>query len=172
MLFNEKCDVGILGVGNTLLSDEGFGPYFIEYLHKNCEWSNNIEVTDGGTSGIMLSPYIESKKYLYIVDIIDIDSDPGDIYLFNESEIRAKDIQSSLSVHKIGLVEIIELNKLNDYKTPKVIEYIGIVPKTLEIKIEVSEVLLKQTDAVLKLLTKRISLIDDNKMSYIRKKYR
>lgn len=170
MIFNSKCNVGILGVGNTLLSDEGFGSYFVEYLHKNCEWSDNIEITDGGTSGIMLSPYIESKEYLYVIDIVDIDSDPGDIYLFNESEIRAKDIQSSLSAHKVGLVEIIELNKLNEYKTPKVIEYIGIVPKTLEMKIEVSDVLIKKVDDILKLLIERVSLIDDNGRSFIRVK--
>ncbi|NKQ41871.1 MAG: hydrogenase maturation protease [Sulfurovum sp.] len=170
MIFNSKCNIGILGVGNTLLSDEGFGPYFIDYLYENCEWSDKIEVTDGGASGIMLSPYIESKEYLYIVDVIDIDSTPGDIYVFDESEIRAKDIQSSLSVHKIGLIEIIELNKINDYKTPKVIEYIGIVPESLEIAEHVSSTLKDKTDDILNILIKKISLIDDGMSHYIRKK--
>ena len=46
----------ILGVGNILLTDEGFGVRAVEYLQANYTWPVCIRLLDGGTQGLMLMP--------------------------------------------------------------------------------------------------------------------
>ena len=46
--------VCVLGVGNTLLGDEGFGVRAMEYLRDNYVWPGNVDFVDGGTQGMGL----------------------------------------------------------------------------------------------------------------------
>ena len=46
--------VVVLGIGNTLLSDEGFGVHAIEALEKRYQMAEGVEVVDGGTTGMEL----------------------------------------------------------------------------------------------------------------------
>ena len=56
--------IGILGIGNMLMQDEGFGVHFIEHLTENYEIPDNVNVLDGGTAGIMLAPFIEEVQHM------------------------------------------------------------------------------------------------------------
>lgn len=46
----------ILGVGNILLTDEGFGVRAVEYLKAHYRWPEGVRLMDGGTQGLMLMP--------------------------------------------------------------------------------------------------------------------
>ena len=160
--YQEDKKIGILGVGNILLSDEGFGPHFIDYLEKNYIYSDEIEIIDGGTAGIMLSSFVENKEIIFIIDVVNIESEPGDIYLFSHEEITAKNIQSSLSAHQVGLSEIITLNNFANIEAPKKIEYITIVPKSLEEGVGLTSCLENKMREVLEILNKKLLQIDKN----------
>jgi len=157
--YEDDKKIGILGVGNILLSDEGFGPYFIEYISKNYTCHDDIEVIDGGTAGIMLSSFVEAKEYIFIIDVVNIESDPGDIYLFNHDEIQTKNIQSSLSAHQVGLTEIITLNSFANIDAPKKIEYITIVPQSLEIGVGITPCLESKIPKILEILNEKLVLL-------------
>ncbi len=160
--YQEDKKVGILGVGNILLSDEGFGPHFVKYLEKNYVYSDEIEIIDGGTAGIMLSSFVEAKESIFIIDVVNIDSEPGDIYLFNHEEITAKNIQSSLSAHQVGLSDIITLNSFANIKAPKKIEYITIVPKSLDAGVGLTSCLESKMEEILKILNEKLIKLDEN----------
>ncbi|GFH63469.1 MAG: hydrogenase maturation protease, partial [Candidatus Desulfovibrio kirbyi] len=51
-------NVLILGVGNILLTDEGFGVRAVEYLQSRYQWPASVRLMDGGTSGVLLMPQI------------------------------------------------------------------------------------------------------------------
>ena len=69
--------IGIMGLGNLLLGDEGFGVHCIKYFEGHCQFPDNIELIDGGTGGILLAPFIEQFDELYVIDVVDIEDEPG-----------------------------------------------------------------------------------------------
>ena len=57
-------EITILGIGNTILSDEGFGVKVVEYLKKNFTFPENVALIDGGTLGVELQHFIVGTKKL------------------------------------------------------------------------------------------------------------
>jgi coenzyme F420 hydrogenase subunit delta len=96
----------ILGCGNPLFGDDGFGPEFVKKLkdEKIEEKYNNLAVIDCG-SGI--SPFlnlINSSKHkiqnLYIIDCGDFKGKPGDVLVLDRKEIQSEEfIKSSHSMN-------------------------------------------------------------------------
>ena len=63
-------DVTILGVGNVILRDEGFGVRAAEYLDAHYDFPESVQVVDGGTLGIELTQYVTGTKKLLVIDSI------------------------------------------------------------------------------------------------------
>lgn len=130
--------IGIVGIGNLLISDEGFGPHFIEYLQEHYEIPENVSVLDGGTAGIMLAPFIEDNDVLYVVDIVsESEGPPGSIHCYSNEDVRSGNIQSRMSPHQVGLFEIFDICGLRD-KLPDQIEMLTVVPVDLSTRVGLS----------------------------------
>jgi Ni,Fe-hydrogenase maturation factor len=56
----------VLGLDNILLSDEGVGVRVIERLQEKYEFSERVQILDGGVRGLALSPYLEGVKRFLI----------------------------------------------------------------------------------------------------------
>ena len=41
--------IRVIGLGNVLMSDDGFGPFVVRVLEAAFEWPPNVEVIDAGT---------------------------------------------------------------------------------------------------------------------------
>ncbi len=129
--------IGILGVGNLLLSDEGFGVHFIRYLNSRYTLPDQVAILDGGTSGIMLAPFIEDVRLLYVIDTVAVAAEPGSIHCFSEDDVRAGNIQARMSPHQVGLLEILDICRLRD-KAPERVRMITVVPADLGTGIDLS----------------------------------
>ena len=57
-----KNEVTILGIGNIILRDEGFGVRVAEYLDKHYEFPDTVQIVDGGTLGIELTQYVTGTE--------------------------------------------------------------------------------------------------------------
>ena len=68
----------VLGIGNTLLTDEGVGIHVLQAL--DAEWGQASDVTllDGGTLSFTLAGPIEDADALIVVDAANIQSSPGE----------------------------------------------------------------------------------------------
>lgn len=80
----------ILGIGNTLLCDEGFGIAALEYLRQNYHIPENVDLVDGGTRGLMLMAEILECDFLVVFDIVLGGEKPGTIYLIEDDEIPVR----------------------------------------------------------------------------------
>ncbi len=137
--------IGILGVGNLLLSDEGFGVHFIERLQKEYVFPPNIELLDGGTAGIMLAPFMETKDILFVIDVVNLKDEPGSIHYFSDQDVRSGNIQTRMSPHQVGLLEILDLCRLRG-KAPNRVEMLTVVPGDLSIRIGLTQPLISALD--------------------------
>lgn len=121
---------GILGVGNLLLRDEGFGVHVVERLKNDYVLPRGLEVLDGGTAGIMLAPFIESVDSLYIIDTVKSDSEPGTIMRFSGTGLYGGSIRSGISPHQLGLLEVLDLCRLRE-QAPERVVALAAVPEDL-----------------------------------------
>jgi len=120
--------VGILGVGNILLKDEGFGVKLLYLLESRYDFPEGVRLIDGGTAGIFLSPEIEELDKLLIIDAVKAEGEAGEIRIYEKEDFFIDRLPLKLSPHQLGLQEVLLLNEIKG-KCPSQIKLIGIIPK-------------------------------------------
>ncbi|MEE8335115.1 MAG: HyaD/HybD family hydrogenase maturation endopeptidase [Candidatus Neomarinimicrobiota bacterium] len=129
--------INILGLGNLVLSDEGFGVEAVRYLQSRHSLPSNVNVIDGGTQGIYLLDYIESADRLMIFDAIIPRDYEFKVYLYKNEDLPAF-IHRKLSSHQIGLSELLSVARLKG-RVPDEIALIGVPPKSLDMHVGLTE---------------------------------
>lgn len=120
----------ILGLGNPLLGDEGIGVQVAEEL-KGLELPDGVTVVEGGTAGLGLIGLMEGYQRVIIVDAVDMGHPPGRVVRFTPSEAQFKTTEAPLSLHQIGLGEVLALAKALEV-APAELAIIGIQPNRVE----------------------------------------
>ena len=80
-------NVLILGIGNLLWADEGFGVRAIEEFHRLYETPDNVKLMDGGTQGIYLVQHVRDCDILIVFDAVDYGLAPGTIKRVEDEEV-------------------------------------------------------------------------------------
>ena len=120
----------ILGLGNPLLGDEGIGVRVVEEL-KKLELPDGVTVVEGGTAGLGLIGLMEGYQRVIIVDAADMGHPPGRVVRFTPLEAQFKTAEAPLSLHQIGLGEVLTLAKALEV-APAELVIIGIQPSQIE----------------------------------------
>ncbi len=126
----------VLGIGNIILSDEGFGVRVVEYLEKNFRFPENVSLIDGGTLGVELTHFIKGTRRLLIIDSIDGGAEEGKIFHLRGEEIKNHFAQK-ISAHEVGIQDVLTMLELSGKKIPCV-ELIGAQPFSLEAGVELT----------------------------------
>ena len=101
----------VLGVGNTLLGDDGFGPRAIEALEAAGDLPPGTRLLDGGTRGLLLLPEIEDAERLIVIDGVDLGWRPGEVRRLAEEEVPPG-FGAAVSPHEVGLCDLMALCRL------------------------------------------------------------
>jgi len=130
-------NLAILGVGNILECDDGIAIYATKYLEKNYTFEPNIEIINGGVEGINLLNLFMEHKHIIILDAIEIDDEVGSIYHIPSHELTGYGLNSG-GAHEIGVLQCFDILELMGKDIPKS-SVIGIIPQTIDVKIELSD---------------------------------
>ncbi len=130
--------IGIAGIGNYIVGDEGFGVHVVHYLQEHYLFPDQVEIQDVGTAGIYMAPFLEECDPIFVIDVVDIEGAPGSFHFYTLSDVKAGNFQTRMSPHQLGLLEILEVAKLRD-RAPEHVEFYTVIPKTLNDSIELSE---------------------------------
>lgn len=95
----------VMGVGNYLMGDEGIGVHIIQEMSK-IKLPEYVDILDGGTGGFLLLNCFEAYKTIIFVDATMDGKPAGTISLIRPK--FASDFPSALSVHDVGLKDMIE----------------------------------------------------------------
>ncbi len=125
----------VLGIGNTLLTDEGVGIHVVSQLRQEAAVDNadeSIQYLDGGTLSFTLAEPIESCDQLIVVDASEIKDKPGSLRVF-EDEAMDRFITSGnkKSPHEVGLADVMSIALLTG-NLPSRRALIGIQPDSLD----------------------------------------
>ncbi len=153
-----KKKIVILGVGNILLRDEGIGVRVIQEMEK-MDLPNDIELIDGGTAGFDLLYPVQEADKLIVVDAIEADSEPGDIFKFTPRDVKLKS-KEKVSLHEI---EILEVLKMAEHlgKCPETVIF-GIQPKEINLGLELTSELQEKIPRIIELVLEEIEKLKSN----------
>lgn len=121
----------IMGIGNVLWADEGFGVRCVERLTERCAFGPEVTVLDGGTQGLYLLPFLEEANALVVFDAVDYGLEPGTLKKVEGSEVPAFLGAKKMSLHQTGFQEVIATAQLMGY-CPERLLLIGCQPEELE----------------------------------------
>ena len=130
----------VFGAGNLLLSDEGFGVHFINYLQQHYRFPEEVELYDGGTLGIMVCHMLEDADHVYLIDVVDTKGDPGDIYRYEKDDFMLGKLPIKMSPHQIGIQEVLTLSDFRD-RCPEKVSLFGAIPFSYDPGVELSPLL-------------------------------
>jgi hydrogenase maturation protease len=126
----------VLGLGNLLMSDDSIGVRAVQRLQKEYQFPKDVTLLDGGTLGLDLLPYIEEAESLLIIDALEMQSTPGSLFrLEGDSVPRA--FASKLSVHQMGLQDLLAVAELQGYAPQKLVVH-GIQAGSIEMNMDLT----------------------------------
>lgn len=97
----------VLGIGNTLLTDEGVGVHVLQALEPELGQREDVTLLDGGTLSFTLAGPIEEADALIVVDAANIKNKPGEWALLEGAEMDAfLTSNRKASVHEVGLTDL------------------------------------------------------------------
>lgn len=128
----------VLGIGNILLTDEGFGVRVVEELIRRYCFPENVEIIDGGTMGYDLLRFLSGATKLIIIDAIKANSKPGTVYCFKDDEVK-KYYRQKVSMHQLGIQEVLTMLEIIEKPIAETFVF-GIEPASLDMSAELSPI--------------------------------
>ncbi len=121
----------ILGIGNILWADEGFGVRAVEKLNQDYQFADNVTVMDGGTQGIYLVQFVEQADILVVFDAIDYGLAAGEMKLIEGGDVPKFMGVKKMSLHQTGFQEVLMMADMLE-RYPDHLLLVGVQPVELE----------------------------------------
>jgi len=121
----------VLGIGNVLWADEGFGVRCVEEMAHKWAFPDNVKLLDGGTQGLYLLPFLEEADTLIVFDAVDYGLEPGTLNIVEGDEVPQFMGAKKMSLHQTGFQDVIATATLMGYR-PETLILIGCQPVELE----------------------------------------
>ena len=120
----------ILGVGNTLLTDEGAGIHALNQLQLKFPDYSHLNFIDGGTLSFTLAVWIEDCSNLIVFDAAQLHESPGTVKAFVGADMDNFLAGGKRSAHEVGLLDLMDIARLTE-RLPENRALIGIQPETM-----------------------------------------
>ena len=137
----------VMGLGNLLQRDEGFGIYALQALQKRLGEQPGLEFVEGGVMGLDLLPLVEDCGHLLLLDAVDAGQPAGALVELGKDEIPLY-TGVKLSQHQVTFQEVLALVQLRG-RTPGYIHLLGVQPADLSFGMELSPLAADKIPAVL-----------------------
>jgi hydrogenase maturation protease len=125
----------VLGLGNTLHSDDGVGPQAIEKLRSDPRMPGDVSLIEGGTLGLELLTYIWDCSYLLVLDAVDVGQPPGTLVRMSSQELQT--LPGKGSAHQLGVADLLVALRVLAKRPPEVV-LLGVQPASTEWGTELS----------------------------------
>jgi len=127
----DQPSVLILGIGNLLWADEGFGVRAVEVLQARYRFPENVRVLDGGTQGLYLVEHVQAAAILVVFDAVDYGLPPGTLKRVEDDEVPKFLGVKKISLHQTGFQEVLATAELLG-RYPSHLLLIGVQPVELD----------------------------------------
>lgn len=146
--------IAVIGIGNTLMTDEGVGVHIVNALIKNYRFSPEIELIDGGTAGMELLQFFQDNEKIIIIDAVNFDEEAGFIGSIENDDILQR-LNNKLSMHHLGITDVLSSLQLTGGKANEIF-LLGIQPKSLELGMELTDDIAQKTDKMIGIILQKL----------------
>lgn len=129
---NETRRIGVLGIGNVLMGDDGVGPYTMKMLEARYKFPKQVELQDVGTPGLGITSVFSEYDAVILIDAVNAKLKSGEVKLYRKNELVLVPLKQRVSPHDPALVEALLFAELSG-KCPKEVLLVGVVPETCEL---------------------------------------
>jgi hydrogenase maturation protease len=138
------------------MKDERLGVHVVNAIREGYDCPPELKTVDGGTLGLDLLPLFEQFDRMVIVDAVNFGRESGYIGVLEDDQIPAV-LFSKLSVHQIGLADLISVAKLKGVMPSKVC-LIGMQPspEDLTLGVEMSDIVNKNIDQLIAITVNKL----------------
>jgi hydrogenase maturation protease len=144
----------VLGLGNILLEDEGLGIRALELLQQRYEIPSEVELLDGGTTGMGLLDDISGRQHLIVLDAVQTGEPPGTLVKLAGDEVPVY-FEMRISPHQLGLSDVLATLELSGER-PAEVTVLGLVPLSLEMCLELSDLVKDRLDSLVEAAVKEL----------------
>jgi hydrogenase maturation protease len=127
----DRHSVLILGIGNVLWADEGFGVRCAEAMAARHAFPEAVTVLDGGTQGLYLLPHLAEADTLIVFDAVDYGDPPGTLRVVRDEAVPAFMGAKRMSLHQTGFQDVLAAAELVGSR-PEHLVLLGVQPAVLE----------------------------------------
>jgi hydrogenase maturation protease len=125
-------EVLVLGLGNTLLADDGVGVHVVRHLENDPDRPSGLSPLDGGTLGFRLLGSLTQSNAVLVVDAAELGEPPGTVRLLDQHALADHVSRGGrMSAHEAGLVDLLTLARLEGW-APTRLALLGIQPQRIE----------------------------------------
>lgn len=115
----------VIGVGNTILSDDGVGVHAARLLQSDPRVPSGVTILDGGTIGLELVPYACDASRVLLLDAMNSGQAPGTLARMTGKELLGT--KTGWSAHQLGVADLISALALVSTQ-PQDIVVLGVQP--------------------------------------------
>jgi hydrogenase maturation protease len=149
--------VVVLGIGNTLLADEGVGVHAARALEQGFALPEGVEVIDGGTAGMELLGPLAGADLLLVLDAVKSGRAPAALVLLEGDEVPAF-FRAKLSQHQVSICDVLAGLEFEG-AAPRELLLVGVEPVSMELSLSltppVAARLPQMVDAAVRALAQR-----------------
>jgi hydrogenase maturation protease len=149
----------VLGLGNVLMNDDGFGPYVARALDERYELGADAEVIDLGTPGLDLTPWLADAHHVVIVDTVRASEPPGTLLVYDKADIVRHAPVSRTGPHDPGLKETLLMLEFAG-RAPETVTLIGVVPARVAMGTTLSAPVARSVPAAVSAIVDRLKLLE------------
>lgn len=147
----------VLGIGNTVMSDDGVGVKVVQLLQSEFRFPENVELADGGTLGLDLLPKLEGISHLIMVDAVETGQPPGTCVRLSGEELPIA-LETKISPHQMGLKDLLAVARLLGH-APGEMVLIGVQPASIEMDTELTPVVAGQVETMKQAILQELAAI-------------
>ena len=119
----------VLGIGNVLWADEGFGVRAVEALHEAWALPGDVTLMDGGTQGLVLLSEVTAHSHVLVFDAVDFGDVPAALRVLRDREVPAW-AGAKMSLHQQSFMELLAIADVQD-RFPPHLTLVGVQPERL-----------------------------------------
>jgi len=127
----------VLGLGNVLMGDDGFGPAAVRAFEERYEVGPGVEVIDLGTPGLDLTPWMADCWHVVIVDTVKANLPPGTVRVYDKADLVKHAPFARTGPHDPGVKECVFTLEFAG-RAPVNITVVGVVPAEVGMSLDLS----------------------------------
>ena len=119
----------VMGIGNTLLGDEGVGVYAVRQLEA-MDWPRGVEFLEGGIFSQDFFHLYQDFAWLIVLDCVRTGAAPGTPHRLEEADL-ARASRKAVGVHDFGMLDSLTFAEVLGGTRPRLV-VLGLEPEAIE----------------------------------------